>query len=214
MPQKSLSDLLLIGFPPNKKEGEWLHEYGITLDPGMPVAVAVMKIDHYSEFCERYKQSDRTLLRYALTNITGEIMSEFHTCEAVDLDEDVVVLILNTDAEDKLSENGRLERSRSLHQVLESFERYCSLTVSVFVSEAAMNLRELPYIYMDALDLSNDRLKYGHRCMLFREDRFADSPQSFPIDHPLIEQLLAAIKEGKQEYSGWSNYAREKSQFH
>ncbi|MEK3915918.1 hypothetical protein NSU08_32220 [Paenibacillus sp. FSL H7-0331] len=130
------------------------------------------------------------------------------------MDEDVVVLILNTDEEGKLSENGRLELSRSLHQVLESFERYCSLTVSVFVSEAAMNLRELPYIYKDALDLSNDRLKYGHRCMLFREDRFADSPQSFPIDHPLVEQLLAAIKEGKQEYSGWSNYAREKSQLH
>lgn len=75
---------IIVGFasdriPPNKKEGEWLHEYGITLDPGMPVAVAVMKIDHYSEFCERYKQSDRALLRHALTNITGEIMSEFHT---------------------------------------------------------------------------------------------------------------------------------------
>ncbi|WP_240421836.1 AraC family transcriptional regulator [Paenibacillus periandrae] len=195
--QKSLSDLLLTGFPP--KEGEWLHEYGITLDPGRPVAVAVMKIDHYSGFCERYKQSDRALLKYALTNIAGEIMSELHTCEAVDLDEDVVVLILNMEEEGKLSGNGRLELSRSLHQVLESFERYCSLTVSIFVSEAAMNLRDLPYIYKDALDLSNDRLKYGHRCMLFREVQFADSPQSFPIDHPLVEQLLGAIKEGKLE---------------
>lgn len=191
--QKALSDLIRSGLAPNLLVSKWVKEYGIMVSPEQPVALAVIKIDRYASFCNRYNDSDRALVRYALTNIASEIMLRTSSCETVDLGEDHVVLLFNPD------EQGKESLVRAFRQIQLIFEQYCGEAVSIFVSETMITstMKEIPSLYRDALDLSYERLKYGGNCLLFREDMVADIQQFISIDNQLLTQLLEAIKDGK-----------------
>ncbi|GAA3409950.1 AraC family transcriptional regulator [Paenibacillus hodogayensis] len=197
--QKTLEDYVRTGLPLGRREQEWLDESGIRLSPRRPAVVAVLRIDRYSAFCETYNESDRALLRYALTNMLSEIIRPGGECEAVDMGADQTVVILNVEPDSQHGPGWEARLAESLEQARRSFERYCGVSFSVFVSEPMALLREVPQAYRDALELSQERIKAGHGCMLFRSEVGAAQPTFFNINHQLLEQLLEAIKEAKQD---------------
>ncbi|SDC05276.1 Helix-turn-helix domain-containing protein [Paenibacillus sp. UNCCL117] len=200
--QKALEDFMRTGLPPARNEYEWLQTYAAGINPNGPWAVVVIRIDRYADFCEKYSEPDRALLRYALTNIAGEILRTSFACETLDMGEDRVAVILSVEED----EGGKAGRRESLTELLQqarmSFEHYCGFAFSAFVSEAAMTLREIPYLYRDALELAHNRFKAGHGCLLFREESEPAGPEYFNLNHPLVDQLLEGIQEGKPDKAG------------
>ncbi|WP_284642022.1 AraC family transcriptional regulator [Paenibacillus silviterrae] len=197
--QKALEDFMRTGLPPGRNEDEWLQAYGVRMNPNGHWVVAVLRIDRYADFCEKYNESDRALLRYALTNIMGEIIHASFACETVDMGEDRIAVMMIVDEDEWPAPKWKEALAELLRQARMSFEHYCGSAFSAFVSESAITMREIPYLYRDAVELSHNRIKAGHRCLLFCEESGAAEPFFFNMNHPLLDQLLEGIQEGKPD---------------
>ncbi|THF76573.1 helix-turn-helix domain-containing protein [Cohnella fermenti] len=162
--------------------------------------IVLIKFDRYAASVGSRSAMEQASLRFALTNIAGELLSARFRCESIDSGEDFCVLIVNS--EDDLNAPGNAsgreldERLRELQDVYESYYR---ITLSCFRTETCDHLSRLHELYHKARQYGMERLRFGHRCLLACEDLQESDAEPFDVSDPLIEAFNESLKRLKRE---------------
>lgn len=200
--QNYLKDLLL---SKNMKEvdyGSFFKQHNVHFDPKSSIALILFKIDHYAAFHANYSSKDQSLLKYSLLNIANEIVHPSYQCESIDAGSDHVVTLLNMEvsSEDAQDSIAHIEHLKSLVQEIQSvYAKYCSISISAFISEPVASIMSVRALYERTLDLSHYRIKYGHSCLLTQLSMNKTKWSDFNINTASVPHFLDCIQKAKLE---------------
>ena len=142
------------------------EEGKICLSSEEKFVVGVIKIDNYKTFMNEYNFQDRELLRFAIINITCEVVGRKYKNEGIDMKEDHIALIIGVPKNDEVYLTGITELIKEAQNYI---KEYFKLSVSACVSHNTENIREITLLYNKAIDNMTYRLKLGHSCIITPE---------------------------------------------
>lgn len=177
--------------------GKRMKDLNISIEPNGHFQLVIFKIDGYSEFCLINSLKNQNLYKFAIMNISSELLSASFKTEAVDMKEDHVVIICN--AQDSLT----LKDQENVREVIRNIQlhvnNYFTLSLSAACSRQVDSFLDLSSLYTESLEALNYRLIYGHQCIIDVEKcrlRY-DMDYSYPSD--LEKQLTDSLIAGKLE---------------
>lgn len=177
--------------PPSLEYSELFGEEGVRFDPRRPIVVIVLKIDHYAEFCRRYSETDRSLLKYAVINIIEEMLKPVAPGNVFDMGGEHLACLCRAGLPAK-----RLDAL--IRNIQDASVQFPAISLSCSVSFPAATITDVPTRYQEALALMNYRVVYGHACVIKAEDMERRTFDHFSIDDAMIGELLQALKNGRQ----------------
>lgn len=162
----------------------------------MGMQMAVIEVDKFQHFCERYNQRDQTLLKFALKSVTGEI-AEKHGLAAwgewIDNDRLGVLLFLKETA-DGLATKVVLEE---MHQWVND---HLHFTVTTGLSSLAGQSEDIPLAYEEAVT----SLKYKTVLGLSRVIYFLEVKTKMDSDVynrlQNVRGIVIMFKQGNEEW--------------
>ena len=169
----------------------------ISLDFDSRVKLLLFRIDRYSAFMQNNNIEDRDLLKFAIVNISCEVLSELYKIEAADMGADKVLVILGASGPDTELDDGEI--SRKLDFIKSSLQEYLDLSVSVSVSASGFSVLDVRQLYNSVLEASLYRLFYGHGCTIFSSEinDFKLKDYNYPVQKEKL--LIEALMAGKGE---------------
>lgn len=179
-------------------------KFDIKLNPSAEFLILLLKIDQFSDFCNKYTLKDRNLFKFSIMNIASEICSEHFVNEPVEAGENLIALLLNA------SESNQLESSHVLYELIKSIQlstsKYLEISLSITISTAGDTIKDVFQLYGECLQASLYRTFYGHRCIIYAEKikNLKSDEYSYPMQKEklLIEALLLGkTEEVKKIYS-------------
>lgn len=200
--QTYLKDLLLSKNVKEVDYEEFFKQHSVHFDPRSSIALILFKTDHYAAFHANYSSKDQSLLRYSLLNIANEIVHPSYPCESIDAGRDHVVTILNMEVstDHERGSTDHIERLKSLVQEIQHvYAKYCSISVSAFISEPVASIKDVRTLYERTLELSHYRIKYGHGCLLTQQTINKVNWSDFNINTASVQQFLECIQKAKLE---------------
>ncbi|ANE45801.1 hypothetical protein SY83_05240 [Paenibacillus swuensis] len=180
-----------------ERSGEQFARYNIPLRTDRPVAMALLKIDHYHDFTERYNNEDRKLYKFAIMNIAQEVLSGDTDVFAVDIGEDRIAVILGGAA---LHADDAAQRLMGDVKKLQfSVKDWLKMSVSVVCSGPAEKLESLHSLYNQVLSASYHRLFYGHECIIDAEKVESYKSKKYVYPQAREKQLIDELMLGRME---------------
>ncbi|SDD03948.1 Helix-turn-helix domain-containing protein [Paenibacillus sp. UNCCL117] len=170
-----------------------------------PFVLLLLQIDRYAAFCSEYSFSDRKLFKFSLMNVASELCSRHgYIHEAVDMENDQVVLVLNIDNTDRAAEDLRLHEL--IRHIQSSVQTYVRLSLTTVISARFYWKDGLSEVYREAEHASLHRIVYGHKSMIdvetLGEDTSGDFVYPFQKGQAFSEELLSGkMEEAKQRYA-------------
>lgn len=177
--------------------------YKIDLKFDEPFLLIVIKIDNYSDFCNKYNASDRNLLKFGVSNIATELLSQKYVNTSVDMLGDHIVLIINTPDEDYMLLEDDL--NDKIRDVQVSVEKHLDIKVSVAVSNQGKLIEDIASLYSDAMNTYDYFTFKEHQCILWSKNIHVLEPATFIYPTQKENQLIDALmlrngKEAKELY--------------
>ncbi|KRF43813.1 AraC family transcriptional regulator [Paenibacillus sp. Soil787] len=200
--QTYMKDLLLSKNVKEVDYEEFFKQHNVHFDPRSSIALILFKIDHYAAFHANYSSKDQSLLKYSLLNIANEIVHPTYPCESIDAGRDHVVTLLNMDifGENERESTAHNERVKSLIQEIQHvYAKYCSISVSAFISAPVASIKDVRALYERTLELSHYRIKYGHGCLLTQQAMSKVTWSDFNINTASVQHFLDCIQKAKLE---------------
>ncbi|MEF2245976.1 helix-turn-helix domain-containing protein [Paenibacillus sp. IITD108] len=176
-------------------QADQFEAFNVQLLPNQPVIAVLLRLDRYRLFCERYNETDRSLLKYALANISVEVFRPHFTADAVDMGGDHIVALLNVKEQEGEGSGdlpGQLEGL--IRQIQQQYEQYGSLSVSAAIAGPIIDIHQLSVLYEQVLYISNYRMVYGYSCLIKREEVEQFTLEDLDVDDTAIADLLDGIK--------------------
>lgn len=156
--------------------------------------VYILRIDSYREFFTKHSKENRDLIKFAVCNIASEITSRLCSCEAVDMGEDHMAVVLNSDRENCS------QKVNDLAAVIEDIQRavhqYLDVSVTGGIGGWADTLASIPFSYESAHNFTNYRFKYGPGSILFHDKIMQDINEDYRYPEEKEKNLFNAIKLG------------------
>ncbi|HHV98874.1 MAG TPA: helix-turn-helix transcriptional regulator [Clostridiaceae bacterium] len=164
--------------------------------------VCLLKIDNFKEFQRINSIKDRKLIRFAIINITTEVLSKDFASEGVDMNEEHVAFIIgvNPDSGEKVD-----KVIECIMKAQECIHKYFDISVTASISEKIDNLWMIPEGYQEALENSLYRFVLGRRSVITVEriqQNCTNKIRSYSkeSEKKLIDSIkLAKIKEIEEE---------------
>jgi AraC-like DNA-binding protein len=191
--QECLKGILLGKIRMESEKGRNLcREFDILLEMENEFRLLLFTIDGYKEFSRNNGPEDRSLYKFGIMNILSELFSEAFRNEAVDSEENAIVLILNRDGTKAFSD----EQLREIIQDSQlQVEKHLGLSMSCFASPAFNGADQIQPNYDEIFYTSNYRLLYGRKCILFGStlSGIRNTEYVYPLKNEklLLEALIA-----------------------
>lgn len=160
-----------------------------------PVVLVLFKIDRFSEFCLKYNFNDRSLIRFGIMNVVSELSAPFFENETVEMGEDHIVLLLNTDFPPAEDENKKI--NELIGSIQSNIHKYLEISLSASFSKSDNMLSGVNDSYQQALDASFLRVFYGYMCIIDAEETGKSLDYAYPYQKE--KHLAAALTAGKAE---------------
>ncbi len=192
-----LRNLLLNVQPEIEKITSAFHKFSVSLNPDDSYALISLRIDHFGDFSRKYTQRDQELLRYAITNVIQEVIVQEYVNEAVVVEDDLFIVVLNVAGEtyDELH--------RKLYDLIEDIQEWVSKHLQITLSGAfgyvSNNLLEINRSYQEVVNLSKYRLIYGSGSILSPDSLKDQIHDPVKIPGGKEKKLLDALTDGKLE---------------
>lgn len=158
----------------NKNIHKKLKEFNCSLDPSLPVRIAVMISDRRNVL-NRLTNSDAEAYRFAILNIACELTGEYFNSEGVDLQQGRMALILNciqpAPDDDKLS--------ALFYNVRDAVNSSLSISISIGVSEPG-DFSQLLSLYESANENLFQRLFTGDGSVLIGQNHNRMKDYQYP----------------------------------
>lgn len=183
----------------NVQEG--FNTYGITMDVQGKIQVLLFKIDHYRDFVSKYNKEDRTLFKFAIMNIVGEILSNNYSLQTVDMYEDRIAVVINVPEDTACYTETTLENL--ILRAQESVAEYLKESLSAVISSIGETIGSVDTLYKQALEASFHKLFYGHNCIIYSKNIMDLKKKQYIYpenkEKQLVEELmLGRIEEAKK----------------
>lgn len=196
--QNTLRDLLLgVRTLTSEQKLEKLKHAGITFQFQQDYRVILLKIDRFQEFLAK-RGSDLATYKYAILNISSEIMSQTYPVEAITMDDDSLVLLVNSGSteapETADDETVFLER---LEQVKQAILDFLSIGISVTYSPATNQPLHLHPLYEQVKEASLHRMFYGHSSTIDSDAILALKSKEYIYPMDKEKRLSEAVKLGR-----------------
>jgi len=164
--------------------------------------IVVLKIDYYTDFTTANSPDDRNILKFAIMNIASEICSREFSAEAVDMNDNQVVLILNSKDSEALNEQDVAELVKAVQAVV---LEHLNISLTATISRARNPINVLNRLYNQSAEASLHRLFYGHGSIISADTimSFDTKEYVYPEDMEKAMQdalLKGRIEEAKQLY--------------
>lgn len=176
---------------------EKFTKFTIRLDAGRQMLFILLKIDRYKEFCNKYKYEDRSLFKFAIANITMEVFAGKYKCEAVDMGDDNIVLLLNSDSSE--TDMNYLGIEYMIKEIQSNVASYINLSLSAVISLPSENINSINNMFNNVLEVSCYRMFYGHGCILSAREinKFKLNNYEYPMqmEKLIVEKLILGKKE-------------------
>ncbi|WP_197479915.1 AraC family transcriptional regulator [Paenibacillus swuensis] len=176
---------------------ERLREYAIEFSPNSEFIVMLMSIDGYEEFSNKYNYKDRSLLKYAIMNITTECLSTMGICECVDMEDRTITVIFNGNLKPLLEDQDQLDKA--IRNIQDAVRNHLQLSLSVAVSEAGDSLAVIYDLYEEAQQLMERKFFEGYQSVIYSGQQDTDPSQSFMYPLQQEKSLIEVIKLGKAD---------------
>ncbi|ASA21663.1 helix-turn-helix domain-containing protein [Paenibacillus donghaensis] len=152
--------------------------------------VCILRLDGFNELAEAYSLNDLSLLKYAISNIAGELSGAHFPAYSFDGEEDrVVILLVKPEGSDPLL---RL----LLTDIQDNTERFLKLTVSASIGSHAACLREIPLSWQNAYNASRYRMAFGRRCLIPEDVEESRKPVQGSVSASMEKQVSDSMKLG------------------
>lgn len=174
---------------------ELVQQNGLNVLPGQPMALVIIKVDHYEEFLAQTASSRRTLYLFAISNISGELLaaSGIHS-EFADMRSDHMALLLSA-GDSALLQADHLRPL--LVQLQEVVQGYYKLSLSLSLGEAFTGHGAIAGEYSLTLQRSMFKLLFGPRAIITPEQVQANLAQTeYALDAADERKLTEALKSG------------------
>jgi len=171
------------------REKQW-----ITASPGQLFAVCIVKVDNFNEFKEEHDIDERELLKFAIINITSEILSDIFATDGVDVTDDHVALLVQID-ENKEDFFDKMEER--IMKAQEYIQKYYKISISASISNISRGYKELTKLYISALNNSVYRFVLGKGSVITPQ-KIRKNLENRKIDYAfsLEKKMTDAIKSG------------------
>ncbi|XID92975.1 helix-turn-helix domain-containing protein [Paenibacillaceae bacterium WGS1546] len=167
----------------------------VALDPRSFV-ILLFKIDRFEAFKTKYDERERTLLHFAICNIASEIASERAKNECFMWDENIAVLMLNTEgASGTLSADNVILLSERIQS---SIAKYLKFSVTVAIGERVEEVSQLGRSFQSALEWLNYRFLWGWETVLYQEKIAARLNAGFAYPAAQEKKIMEAVKSNDQ----------------
>ncbi|MBO9610702.1 MAG: helix-turn-helix domain-containing protein [Paenibacillaceae bacterium] len=168
------------------------ERYRIGITVTAPMLLCVLKLDNYAQF-QTFTPAARKLFKFAMLNITSEIVSTRFRNEIVDMRSDHFVLLVNIGHTPRPPVQ---EMSELLKEAQERFTGYYRLSFTAAIGEPVPDYGTLDRQYWATLECSMYRLVYGQSAiivpaMIERNTGNGDSDFPADIEKHLLEGLRA-----------------------
>ncbi len=187
--------LLVTGRPEEKEVERRVASFGLQLN-GSTLVVAVANIDPNSFQKNVFEENDTELVKFAVQNISAEILSKYSLGEIFYHDENLVILMSFT-SHDK---DAILNRSFSvLEEIRQNVEKYLKISVTIGLGSICTSLVKLKSSYKTALNALDYQLVIGGSKVIFIEDLEPQTADMVVFDEARERALVSAIKFGTQK---------------
>ena len=120
--------------------------------------VCLIMIDRYKEFDKVNDIQSKNIYKYAIINITCEVLSASYRVEGVDTGNDKIAVIINTK---KMEDSIYPDLKKLFKRSQEYVNEYFNISFSVAFSGYGENISALSALYVSAIKSSQYRLVYG-----------------------------------------------------
>lgn len=167
-------------------------ELGIHASLAGTVRMVLFRMDGYKSFVENYSKRDRRLLKFAIANIIEDLSLAHHRGDAIDMDSDKIVLLLDS--------GGSEEEEPILVELVRNVQRsvsdYLRLSVSAAIGKPAVSAHFLGDAYSETLALSMYRLVTGKGSVLTPVFLSSIEPNQPAFPESKAKLLLDSLKLG------------------
>lgn len=166
-------------------------EHGVSLDQTKPFIIILLLIDRHKDFEEKNDVKMRDVLKFAIVNITSEILSSFYKCETVEMKNDQIAIILNREYD---SSEVYEHLTPMIREAQEIVRRHYSISFSAILSEETSKVSNLTLLYNQAVDYSAYRFVYGLMSIITPEMMnknlwATDNDSKYEKQNKLIEEI-------------------------
>lgn len=158
-----------------------------------PLTVAVLSIDRYPEWAERFPEHDHVLLKFAITNIAAELLSGEWRSISLDRGADQTVILLQPISDKHPS----LEKK--LAEIVEVVERLLNFSLSAGFSLSHADPGKLKLALHEAENAAGYRLYRGYGSVTAYEDVAGHEMPETPAGDAALEDLASAVEAGAEE---------------
>ncbi|MGC5772118.1 helix-turn-helix domain-containing protein [Paenibacillus pabuli] len=191
---KFLMDIYNGNMTGNREMGEkWRRYFKEWSDE--PLAIAMLSIDDYHAWCERFKKSDHSLLKFAIANIIAELLSGQWRVLTADLGSDRMLVMLQPLQPWRNSRAGT-----AIGEAISMIPQLLKFQVSSGVSDYHEGLMQLQRAMHEAESALDYRLYRGYeRVILFEEISGKQLPENTSEKHEFMTQLTETVEAGRGE---------------
>jgi len=157
--------------------------------------LAVLRIETYTAFCERYDFPSRKLIKYAIRNISEEVIGTgSYAAEGLDMGGDHLILVIGS------HESGELQLRRLLEETHHQAARILNVETTVAVSNAFDFGTNIRNVYDHIYELTMLRFLKGEK-QIFLESDYEEFMAGYPSASEALEttEIIKAIRRGRPE---------------
>ncbi|TXK85037.1 AraC family transcriptional regulator [Paenibacillus sp. N3.4] len=158
------------------------------------IYLAVMRINRFQAFSDRYSYASRKLLIYAMGNIAGEVLEKHgFVSEAVDLGSDHLVVMIGGGTQE-------INPVQALYEAREEVGNWLQFHVTVALSGRTSVHSNMRSVYDRTYDLTLLRF-FNEQDKVYVEDDLGDywSEQQPDFDEKLVQELIQSVRKAQKE---------------
>ncbi|WP_405450003.1 AraC family transcriptional regulator [Paenibacillus sp. HJGM_3] len=158
------------------------------------VILAVMRINRFQSFAERYSYASRKLLIYAMGNITGEVLGKYgFASENVDLGSDHLAVLIGGGAHGS-------DPSEALREAGEAIGEWLQIQVTAALSHKTAIRENMRSVYDRTYDLTLLRFFHEQDKVYVEEDLGHYLPQrQSDLDEKLVQKLIQSVRKSNMD---------------
>lgn len=182
------------------KAREFMESNTLSFDFFKSFLLVLIRIDKYDDFCRRYNSKDRSLLKFGILNIVSETFSHIGKNEAVDMNDDRMVLLLNLEPQEHTDRAKLTEILNKLWKDLETaVANYINISVTLSVSSTGEGYFDIAELYKKTEQVSMYRMFYGYGSILHELDIEPRMDKEYILSRKDEKRLNDALLSGSFE---------------
>lgn len=181
------------------KNGAPKKELGIHLDFTNHLFMYMLKIDFHKEFVDKHNENDRSLYRYAITNIAKEITSEHYRNEVIETASDQFTVLADLNEQQSNPEMLYHTFQAIVAKIQKQVKEHVNISLSGTLGYVIESSGQIKQVYEDTCNLSMYRIKYGHYSILTPQILQNVDNLHFAFPTSKEKQLIDLLKLGKAD---------------